>query len=114
MAAAIYRLLLGLYPASFRGEYAREMTGVFLRRYDQQPTAAARAAFWIATLRDVLANAPVIHWDLLRQDLRGAMRTFTRTPGFTVTVTLVAALGIGATTAAFALADHVLIRPLPF
>ena len=27
---------------------------------------------------------------------------------------LVAALGIGATTATFSIADHVLIRPLPF
>jgi putative ABC transport system permease protein len=37
-----------------------------------------------------------------------------RTPGFSATVIAVAALGIGATTAAFSLADHVLFRPLPF
>ena len=37
-----------------------------------------------------------------------------RTPGFTFTAILVAALGIGATTATFSIADHVLLRPLPF
>jgi predicted permease len=41
-------------------------------------------------------------------------RTLARSPGFTLTATLVAALGIGATTAAFSMADHVLVRPLPF
>jgi putative ABC transport system permease protein len=114
MAAALYRLLLRLYPSSFRADYEREMTGVFLRRYGRQNTFAARVAFWIETLADVFSNASIVHRDILRQDLRGAARTLTRTPGFSVTVMLVAALGIGATTAAFSLADHVLIRPLPF
>ena len=37
-----------------------------------------------------------------------------RSPGFTATALAVTALCIGATTAAFSLADHVLLRPLPF
>ena len=37
-----------------------------------------------------------------------------RTPGFALAVVAVAALGVGATTAAFSVTDHVLIRPLPF
>ena len=41
-------------------------------------------------------------------------RSLRRAPGFTLTVVLVSALGIGATTAAFSVTDHVLIRPLPF
>jgi predicted permease len=53
-------------------------------------------------------------WDILQQDLRYAARMLARSPGFALTIMLVAALGIGATTAAFTLADHVLIRPLPF
>ena len=114
MAPALYRLLLRLYPASFREEYGREMSGVFLQRYRRTTSAGERAALWLQTLGDVLLNAPAIHWDILRQDLRGAQRTLARTPGFSITVMLVAALGIGATTAAFSLADHVLIRPLPF
>ena len=48
------------------------------------------------------------------QDLKYAMRSLRRTPGFTFTAIVVAALGIGATTATFSIADHVLLRPLPF
>ena len=114
MAAAFYRFLLHLYPASFRTEYGGEMTAVFLRRYRQQRTAGARAMFWMRALADVCTNAPPIHWDILRQDLRTARRGISRAPGFSITVMLVAALGIGATTATYSLADHVLIRPLPF
>ena len=55
-----------------------------------------------------------MHLDILRQDLRYTLRTLLRAPGFAVTAIVVTALGVGATTAAFTLADHVLLRPLPF
>ena len=42
------------------------------------------------------------------------MRTLRRSPGFALTAILVVALGVGANTAAFSVADFVLIRPLPF
>jgi predicted permease len=109
-----YRALLYLFPAAFRAEYGREMVAVFTRRYRDAHTGAARAALWLEAVADALSNAPRIHCDILQQDLRAARRTLVRTPGFGVTVVLVAALGIGATTAAFSLADYVLIRPLPF
>ena len=48
------------------------------------------------------------------QDLRYALRLFRRARGFALTAVSVIALGIGATTAAFTLLDHVLLRPLPF
>lgn len=53
-------------------------------------------------------------FETFRQDLRYTLRTLVRAPGFTMTAILVTALGVGATTAAFTLADHVLMRPLPF
>lgn len=37
-----------------------------------------------------------------------------RAPGFALTAMVVVALGVGANTAAFSLADFVLLRPLPF
>ncbi len=64
--------------------------------------------------RDVVLNAARVHRDIPRQDLKYAARSLRRTPGFTVTAIGVAALGIGATTATFSIADHVLLRPLPF
>ena len=48
------------------------------------------------------------------QDLRYAARTLTRSRAFSLTVILVTALGVGANTAAFSVADFVLFRPLPF
>jgi predicted permease len=59
-------------------------------------------------------NAPAAQWDILKQDLRYTLRTLNRARGFSLTVILVAALGVGANTAAFSVADFVLLRPLPF
>ena len=53
-------------------------------------------------------------WDFLRQDLRYTVRTLNRGRGFALTAILVTALGVGANTAAFSVADFVLLRSLPF
>jgi putative ABC transport system permease protein len=53
-------------------------------------------------------------FDMLWQDLGWTQRSLRRSPTFTLTAIIVAAIGIGASTAAFTLLDHVLLRPLPF
>lgn len=110
----VFRALLRLYPAAFRGEYGDEMARVFLQRRRDADGAPARVALWLATIVDAFVTAAQTHGDILRQDLVYAMRSLRRAPGFTATVLVVAALGVGATTAAFSLTDHVLIRPLPY
>ena len=48
------------------------------------------------------------------QDLRFTLRQLRRNPAFTVTATMMVALGIGASVAIFAFVDAALIKPLPY
>ena len=48
------------------------------------------------------------------RELRFAFRQLRKAPGVTLTVVLILALGIGATTAVFSLVEGILLRPLPF
>lgn len=50
----------------------------------------------------------------LREDLRWALRSLARTPGFTLLAALLLALGIGVNLAIFTLVDGTLLRPLPY
>ncbi len=50
----------------------------------------------------------------LLSDLRLAVRLFKRTPGFTVSVIVVIALGVGANAAIFTAIDQTIVRPLPY
>ena len=109
----IYSWLLRAYPASFRNEYGEEMRALFARRRAASGSLGA-IGLWLETIPDVIGNAALVHWDLLRQDLSYTARMLRRSPGFAFTAVLIIALGIGATTAAFSVTDFVLLRPLPF
>ena len=111
---AAYRLLLLLYPAAFRAQYGEELSSIFARRLRDTANPLALAWLWLEAVIDVLVTAIQTHWDILRQDLRYTLRTFRRSPGFAATAIAVAAIGVGATTAAYTITDHVLIRPMPF
>lgn len=109
-----YRLLLHLYPASFRREFGAELRQAFAMRRREVSGTAGMLMLWLETVPEVIGNAAAVHWDILVQDLRFARRTLTRSWGFALTAILVTALGVGATAAAFSVTDFVLIKPFPF
>jgi len=62
--------------------------------------------------RRALQTLPSI--ESLWQDVRYALRTLRRNPGFSILAVLVLSLGIGANTAVFTVADAVIFKPLAF
>ncbi len=53
-------------------------------------------------------------WDGVRREVRQAMRTLLRAPGFAAVAIVTLALGMGATGAIYTLLDAVVLRPLPY
>src|SRR5689334_7252388 len=53
-------------------------------------------------------------WSDLRRDFQYAFRMIRRRPGFAVMTILTMAIGVGATTAVFAVFDRAILRPPPF
>jgi putative ABC transport system permease protein len=110
----LYRALLHLYPSSFWAEYRDDLCDAFAERARGFSGPFRFLAVLLAALSDVIPNAIAAHWEIFCRDLGFAARSLRRTPGFAITAVLVVALGVGANTAVFSIADLMFIRPLPF
>jgi predicted permease len=109
-----YRLLLHLYPSSFRAEYGDEMSAIFALELDRRRRLRARCGLWFSAFAEIVFNAAMVHWEIARRDLLHSTRSLLRSSGFTLTAILLVTIGVGANVAVFTLANFVLVRPLPF
>ena len=53
----LYRLLLHLYPRSFRHEYGEEMAHIFALRLDEASPGLGRFAVWLEAVFELAGNA---------------------------------------------------------
>jgi hypothetical protein len=109
----VFRALLALYPGEFRDEYGRELALVFADRYRDANGVLERIRVCFEAVFGLLCEAPKEHLELLMLDLKFAVRSIIRNPGFAATVVLTLALGVGANAAIFQLINAVQFRSLP-
>lgn len=134
LAEALFALALLAYPRAFRTRFGEEMrhdfrlgtrgtvrtvrtlSAVVVNGAKERGAAISRWAYFpnhTPHLYEPSGRFAML-WDTLRADIRHTLRLAIKTPVFTALTILALALGIGATSAIFAVANGVLLRPLPY
>lgn len=127
-ALVLIRRLARLVPERLRANWTREWEAELRAHIDEQGIETAqpfrRSLAAMADVRSLralaahsrplpLSTSPGDLLGGLLKDLRYSVRSLLRSPGFTLAVTAVLALGIAANTTAFTFADDLLWRTLP-
>jgi putative ABC transport system permease protein len=111
----LFRALLRLFPAEFRGDFGDQMTADFDdQRRDVHGKPREVRKLWIRTTVDLLRRAPREHLDVLWRDASYAVRILLRHPAWAATAIISLAVGIGLNSAVFSVVSGVLWRNLPF
>ena len=146
-AARVPRLVLALYPRTFRDQFGDQWLADVDGRLGWTAGRTERLRVYWLICRDALRAVPAAYlqaglmrarragarlrarlafggpgsfgggprsFEVLRLDLRVALRALWREPSFTVTAILSLALGIGAATAMYTVVNTVLLQPLPY
>jgi putative ABC transport system permease protein len=110
----LYRMLLHLYPAAFREEYAKAMEQDVRDELAESPIWPAVAWLWMRILFDLAVSLPVQMAMEIGRDSRHTLRLWAKRPWHTGFAVVALAVAIGANTGVFSVVNALLLRSLPF
>ena len=102
--------------SSLQVQQSHDFTNLARGMSEREATRAARRSLGVVTaIKEARRQADSLYWlETLWQDMRYGARVLRRAPRFTIAVVLVLGLGVGMTTAVFAVVDSVLLNAVPF